>query len=252
MFERLGRAAVINRVAASNCYSWGSFVTESERRALLLRAGAPTPPIVTAHMPPNPCLDATHGRAMADDTKVEALCEELRSIDVGDAVKVIGTWLEEHSLKQVLDSFHEAVLTDPTILGAQATLVSVPPPPAVQEKPPNAAPLTAPPADALPVPAASTSSRPGKLYDAEPISSSQVSGELLTKPDPVFHGERDERQREAAPVYEFPMHVRLLARTPPRSCGAHRAACGYADRCTTTRSRQVSSLRVTSGWKRSR
>mmetsp|Transcript_29680 Transcript_29680/g.70494 ORF Transcript_29680/g.70494 Transcript_29680/m.70494 type:complete len:602 (+) Transcript_29680:36-1841(+) len=144
---------------------------------------------------------------MADDTKVEALCDELRSMDVGDAVKVIGTWLEEHSLKHVLDSFHEAVLTDPTILGAQATLVSLPPQPAVQEKPPNAAPLTAPPAEALPVPAASTSSRPGKLYDAEPISSSQVSGELLTKPDPVFHGERDERQREAAPVYEFPMHV---------------------------------------------
>ena len=159
---------------------------------------------------------------MVDDAKVEALCEELRSIDVGDAVKVIGTWLEEHSLKQVLDSFHEAVLTDPTILGAQATVVSVPPQPAVQEKPPNAAPLTAPPADALPMPAASTSSRPGKLYDAEPISSSQVSGELLTKPDPVFHGERDERQREAAPVYEFPMHVRLLART---HFGAVRLTC---------------------------
>ena len=29
---------------------------------------------------------------MVDDAKVEALCEELRSIDVGDAVKVIGTW----------------------------------------------------------------------------------------------------------------------------------------------------------------
>ena len=159
---------------------------------------------------------------MVDDAKVEALCEELRSIDVGDAVKVIGTWLEEHSLKQVLDSFHEAVLTDPTILGAQATVVSVPPQPAVQEKPPNAAPLTAPPADALPMPAASTSSRPGKLYDAEPISSSQVSGELLTKPDPVFHGERDERQREAAPVYEFPMHVRLLPRT---HFGAVRLTC---------------------------
>ena len=163
---------------------------------------------------------------MVDDAKVEALCEELRSIDVGDAVKVIGTWLEEHSLKQVLDSFHEAVLTDPTILGAQATVVSVPPQPAVQEKPPNAAPLTAPPADALPMPAASTSSRPGKLYDAEPISSSQVSGELLTKPDPVFHGERDERQREAAPVYEFPMHVRLLARTHSGAVRLTCAVCG--------------------------
>ena len=161
---------------------------------------------------------------MADDTKVEALCEELRTLDVNAAVKVIGSWLEEHSLKHVLDSFHEAVLTDPAILGAQATIISIPPQPAVQEKPPNAAPLTAPPAEALPVPASSTSSRPGKLYDAEPISSSQVPGELLTKPDPVFHGERDERQREAAPIYEFPMHVRLLTRTLPRGRGAHCAA----------------------------
>ena len=166
--------------------------------------------------------------AMAEDPKVEALCEELRTLDVGTAVKVISSWLEEHSLKQVLDSFHEAVLTDPSILGLQATIISIPPQPAVQEKPPNAAPLTAPPAEALPMPASTTSSRPGKLYDAEPISSSQVAGELLTKPDPVFHGERDERQREAAPVYEFPMHVRLLARTPPRSHCAHRAAWGYA------------------------
>jgi hypothetical protein len=76
------------------------------------------------------------------------------------------------------------------------------------------------------MPAASTSSRPGKLYDAEPISSSQVSGELLTKPDPVFHGERDERQREAAPVYEFPMHVRLLARTHAGAVRLTCAVCG--------------------------
>ena len=52
--------------------------------------------------------------------------------------------------------------------------------------------------------------RMGKLYDAEPVSSSRVPGELLMKPEPVFHGERDDRQREEAPVYEFPMHVRLL------------------------------------------
>ena len=50
----------------------------------------------------------------------------------------------------------------------------------------------------------------GKLYDAEPISSSRVPGELLMKPEPVFHGERDNQRREEAPVYEFPMHVRLL------------------------------------------
>ena len=146
---------------------------------------------------------------------MEGLVQQLRALDANAAVKVISTWLEEHQLKHVLDSFHEAVLTDPALLGAQAHLTP-PPPPQTETavKPPNAAPLTAPPAEALPVPTSSTSSRPGKLYDTEPISASSVRGELLMKPDPVFHGERDERQREAAPIYEFPMHVR---RRPLRS-----------------------------------
>ena len=74
----------------------------------------------------------------------------------------------------------------------------------------NAAPLTAPTdahGQALP---SSNPVRMGKLYDAEPVSSSRVPGELLMKPEPVFHGERDNQQREMAPVYQFPMHVRLL------------------------------------------
>ena len=54
------------------------------------------------------------------------------------------------------------------------------------------------------------------MYDAEPVSMQEygrMESELLTKPHPIFHGERDEHQREMAPVYEFPVHVRLLTRT---------------------------------------
>ena len=87
-------------------------------------------------------------------------------------------------------------------------------------KPPNATPLAAPTeahGQALP---SSNPVRMGKLYDAEPVSSFLVPLELLMKPEPVFHGERDNKQREMAPVYEFPMHVRLLTRTHAQRLGA--------------------------------
>ncbi|EOD40754.1 hypothetical protein EMIHUDRAFT_454192 [Emiliania huxleyi CCMP1516] len=63
----------------------------------------------------------------------------------------------------------------------------------------------APTAEALPVPG--TSSRPGKLYDVEPLSAQQVPDVLLTKPDPIFHGERDERKRESCQLHDFAMMV---------------------------------------------
>jgi len=66
-------------------------------------------------------------------------------------------------------------------------------------------PTKAPAAEALPVPG--TSSRPGKLYDVESINPSSVPEVLMLKPDPVFHGERDERRREAAELYDFAMQV---------------------------------------------
>ena len=103
-------------------------------------------------------------------------------------------------------------------------------------KPPNATPLAAPTeahGQALP---SSNPVRMGKLSDAEPVSSFLVPLELIMKPEPVFHGERDNKQREMAPVYEFPMHVRLLTRThaQPRSCSYHTpiltAHCGRARR----------------------
>ena len=52
---------------------------------------------------------------------------------------------------------------------------------------------------------AGTSSRPGKLYDVEPLSAQQVPDVLLTKPDPIFHGERDERKRESCQLHDFAM-----------------------------------------------
>ena len=68
-----------------------------------------------------------------------------------------------------------------------------------------ATPSKAPAAEALPVPG--TSSRPGKLYDTEPVSAGQVPEVLLAKPDPIFHGERDERKRESSQLHDFAMQV---------------------------------------------
>jgi hypothetical protein len=148
--------------------------------------------------------------------------QQLRILEASEAVKVIGSWLGEHSLHAVLDSFQEAVLNDPALNTHQGGMTGGAPQLKPQSsmpfvKPPNAAPLTAPTnAQSLP---SSNPARMGKLYDAEPVSSSRVPGELLMKPEPVFHGERDNQQREMAPVYEFPMHVRLLTQThaQPRS-----------------------------------
>ena len=70
---------------------------------------------------------------------------------------------------------------------------------------------TPPPAEALPVPG--TSTRPGRLFDAEPIDPTSVPQTLLMKPDPVFHGDRDERKREAADISEFALTVHFDALT---------------------------------------
>eukprot|EP00964_Phaeocystis_antarctica_P151550 scaffold119172_cov57-Phaeocystis_antarctica.AAC.4 len=149
---------------------------------------------------------------MGDDARVEALRDELRTLDLHEAAKAIRAWLGEHSLqsgssRSSSESFEAIVVSPPG---------SAPP-----AEPPNAAPLTAPPATAGEQPAPSPNPMPRRLYDAEPVSSSRVPPEMLSKPDPVFHGERDDRKREEAPVYEFPMHVQLLTRTPaqPRSHG---------------------------------
>lgn len=96
----------------------------------------------------------------------------------------------------------------------------------------NQAPVrhTQPPsAEALPVPG--TSSRPGKLYDTEPVTAQQVPEVLQTKPDPIFHGERDERKRESSQLHDFAMQARAPRPRPcrrlhPRPFGSHRGLCG--------------------------
>ena len=158
---------------------------------------------------PEPSREQCRRLAMADDARVEALRDELRTLDLHEAAKAIRAWLGEHSLQ------HGSSRT--TTDSLEAIVVS-PPQLAPPGEPPNAAPLTAPPAAAgYP---ASSNPMPRRLYDTEPVSSSRVPVELVTKPEHVFHGERDNQQRAMAPVYEFPMHVRLLTRThaQPRRC----------------------------------
>eukprot|EP00962_Isochrysis_galbana_P014750 scaffold4225_cov101-Isochrysis_galbana.AAC.1 len=98
-----------------------------------------------------------------------------------------------------------------------------------------AAPAVAPAAEALPVPG--TSSRPGKLYDTEALTVQQVPEMLLTKPDPIFHGERDERKRESSQLHDFAMQARAPrppgAAEPGRGNGrarSHRGSRGRGQR----------------------
>ena len=148
---------------------------------------------------------------MVDDARVEALRDELRTLDLHEAAKAIQAWLGEHSLQHGCSRS--------TIDSLEAIVVSPPQQAPPGTEPPNAAPLTAPPAAAGQPASSSRNLMPRRLYDTEPVSSRQVSSPILAKPDPVFHGERDDSKRERAPVYEFPMHVRLLTRTyaQPRS-----------------------------------
>ena len=144
-------------------------------------------------------------RLMVLDASVEALREELRTLDLHDATRAVRNWLAENAPQDSVSRSSTDVV--------KATVVSPPQLAPPGAEPPDAAPLKAPPAAAGQPAPSSNPVRMGKLYDAEPISSSRVPGELLMKPEPVFHGERDNQRREEAPVYEFPMHVRLLCRT---------------------------------------
>ena len=151
--------------------------------------------------------------APADDARVEALRVELRTLDSHAAAKALATWLGKHSLQAPISSSSSSSSSsanDPL----QANVVSLPQQAAPAVEPPIAAPLETPPG---------TDKGVGpdiKMYDAEPVSMDEmcrISNELLTMPHYVYHGERDDRQRQTAPVYEFPVHVRLLTRTQPQS-----------------------------------
>mmetsp|Transcript_56265 Transcript_56265/g.147766 ORF Transcript_56265/g.147766 Transcript_56265/m.147766 type:complete len:552 (-) Transcript_56265:47-1702(-) len=120
---------------------------------------------------------------------MDALYKELSELDPESAVTVISRWLASHNLKQAELTLEEELQSNPVN----------PPPPA------SAARQVPPPAEALPVPG--TSTRPGRLFDAEPIDPTSVPEALLMKPDPVFHGDRDERKRENADILEFNLTV---------------------------------------------
>ena len=149
------------------------------------------------------CTSKHADPAAADDARVEALREELRTLDLHAAAKAASSWL--HSLQQ-----HASSSSSSSSNGTlQANVVSPPQLVAPAVHPPNAAPLTGPPGtDGQPMRLLHPV-RMDKMYDMELASPLRSSSALLMKPEPVFHGERDDRQREAAPVYEFPMHVRL-------------------------------------------
>jgi len=147
----------------------------------------------------------------AEDEAVEALYEDLCALEPQAAAQVVHRWLALHKMTQVVDAFNAALREVPELNGAAGTgapaaassaKAGVSKPPQQLQVPSE---QKAPLAEALPVPG--TSSRPGKLYDVEAINPAQVAEVLLIKPDPVFHGERDERKREAARLYDFSMQV---------------------------------------------
>ena len=133
------------------------------------------------------------------DEQIDSVFEDLAALEPSSAVQVVTRWLEQYKLEQIANALSEAVLNDEKLLGSYAphskvaSAVSSTMPP----KQPTAS-AKAPTAEALPVPG--TSSRPAKLYDADSVDPSKLPEALLVKPDPVFHGERDEKQREAAPL----------------------------------------------------
>jgi len=127
---------------------------------------------------------------------MEALYKELSELDPESATQVISRWLSAHNLKRTEEALEEDLQVHPVN----------PAPPAV-----GVVRQTPPPAEALPVPG--TSTRPGRLFDAEPIDPTSVPETLLMKPDPVFHGDRDERKREAADILDFQLTVHFDALT---------------------------------------
>jgi len=138
---------------------------------------------------------------MAEGEPAEALCSELLGLPTDAAAAVVTRWLEKRGMSRTLTSFADemasaAALAPPDARGGGDASAGVGS---------SKAHKVAPTAEALPVPG--TSSRPGKLYDVEPLSAQQVPDVLLTKPDPIFHGERDERKRESCQLHDFAMMV---------------------------------------------
>jgi len=146
---------------------------------------------------------------MAADDVQDALFDELNGLDAESALQVVSRWLSTHKLDRSSEALKLEVGGDPSKWGSvesgrpatgNAVANHIPSP----DNPP-------PVGEALPVPG--TSTRPGRLFDAEPIDPASVPESLLTKPDPVFFGERDDRRREQSDIEEFPLMVHFDALT---------------------------------------
>uniref|UniRef100_A0A7S2NG04 Protein kinase domain-containing protein n=1 Tax=Haptolina brevifila TaxID=156173 RepID=A0A7S2NG04_9EUKA len=138
---------------------------------------------------------------MADDDAAEALFEELNQAPPDQALQIVSRWLTGHKLDAACGSLMKEIASDPSKWGTE-------PPTTPSPAPGNASrtPAAAPPVgEALPVPG--TSTRPGRLFDAEPIDPGSVPEIMLTKPDPIFFGERDDKKREQSATEEFPLTV---------------------------------------------
>ena len=138
-----------------------------------------------------------------------ALTEELNELDAESALSVVSRWLAANKLEKAAQALATEVGAEPSKWGNDGPTLAVNPGAQLKKASP-ASPELVPVGEALPVPG--TSTRPGRLFDTEPIDPASVSESLLTKPDPVFFGERDDKRREASATEEFPLTVRRASR----------------------------------------
>ena len=151
-----------------------------------------------------------------DDDVAEALFDELSGLDAETALSLVSRWLTNNNLMRSADALTAEANEEPGKWAHDAAR-----PAAAQAA--QAQPKAPPVGEALPVPG--TSTRPGRLFDAEPVDPASVSESLLTKPDPVFFGERDDKRREQSATEEFPLMARATpaatARPHPRTSASH-------------------------------
>ena len=134
----------------------------------------------------------------------DALYEELANLPPESALQLVSKWLKQNNLARVADTLTAEVSEDPSKWTSSVNSSALSSKrPAISEPPPVG--------EALPVPG--TSTRPGRLFDAEPLDPATVPEVLLTKPDPVFFGERDDKRREQSATEEFPLMVHFDALT---------------------------------------
>ena len=140
----------------------------------------------------------------AGEDVTDAIFDELQGLDAESALSVVSRWLAANKLERSTDALQSEVAHDPSKWGSDTAVSGAA---GSSSKQSLATPKAPPVGEALPVPG--TSTRPGRLFDAEPIDPASVREILLTKPDPVFFGERDDKRREQSATEEFPLMVRV-------------------------------------------